>query len=273
MSTEKNFPYLHGFSEEEQNRLRFQAGFAEHAVYQDINLSEVNNLLEVGCGVGAQTEILLRRFPNIHITGIDLNESQLGAARAHLAQLPFAEGRVQLQQMDAGKIDFDRTFDGAFLCWVLEHVPDPARTLAEVRAVLRPGGVAYVTEVMNHTFFLEPYSPNVWKFWQAFNDYQYERAGDPFVGAKLGNLLSSIGFGEVRTTIKSWHWDNRQPVQRKKFIAFWMELMLSGAEQLLEDGAVTPETIESVKQEFETVLRDPNAIFMFSFMQARAIRV
>jgi len=38
-------------------------------------------ILEVGCGVGAQTEILLRRFPKTHVTGIDLNDKQLEAAK------------------------------------------------------------------------------------------------------------------------------------------------------------------------------------------------
>jgi cyclopropane fatty-acyl-phospholipid synthase-like methyltransferase len=64
-----NFPYLHGFSEKEQSRLRAQAAFAEQTVYGGLSLGEGKNILEVGCGVGAQSEILLRRFPKIHITG------------------------------------------------------------------------------------------------------------------------------------------------------------------------------------------------------------
>ncbi len=56
MSNKTDFPYLHGFSQKEQDRLRTQAAFAEHTVYQDINLSSVKNLLEVGCGVGAQMD-------------------------------------------------------------------------------------------------------------------------------------------------------------------------------------------------------------------------
>ena len=51
----------------------------------------------------------------------------------------------------------------------------------------------YITEVMNSSFFLDPYSPNVWRYWMAFNDFQYDHGGDPFVGAKLGNLLLAGG--------------------------------------------------------------------------------
>ena len=55
-----DFPYLHGFSKDEQERLRKQARFGEYTVYQNVNLSNVKDLLEVGCGVGAQSEFILR---------------------------------------------------------------------------------------------------------------------------------------------------------------------------------------------------------------------
>ena len=266
------FPYLHGFSDAEQLRLRHQAAFAEFAVYRAIDLSDVQRLLEIGCGVGAQTEILLRRFPQLHVTAIDANQRQLDAARSHLSQHSWTRGRVELLQMDANQLTLSPTFDGAFICWLLEHVPDPGRILSQAHGVLRPGGVIYLTEVMNHTFFLEPYSPNVWKYWQAFNDFQYEQAGDPFVGAKLGNLLASTGFEQVETQVCQWHWDNRHPQQRQRFIAFWTELLLSGAEKLLEVGAVQPDLIEQTKQELQRVQQDANAVFMYAFMQASATR-
>ena len=161
MSNKADFPYLHGFSQKEQDRLRQQAAFAEHIVYKDINLSNVKNLLEVGCGVGAQSEILLRRFPKLNLTGIDLNDKQLAAATSHLESLPYADNRFNLIKMNAESLDFEsNSYDAAFLCWVLEHIPRPANVLSEVRRVLSPGSTVYVTEVLNSTFFLDPYSPN-----------------------------------------------------------------------------------------------------------------
>ncbi len=100
------FPYLHGFSQEEQDRLRKQARFGEHTVYQNINLSGVENLLEVGCGVGAQSEIILRRFPDLKLNGIDLSTKQLNTAMQRLSQLPFAQNRFSLQEMDATAMKF-----------------------------------------------------------------------------------------------------------------------------------------------------------------------
>lgn len=267
----KDFPYLHGFSPVEQERLRRQARFAEHTVYQNVNFSSTKKVLEVGCGVGAQSEILLRRFPDIKLTGIDLSEKQLAAAKSSLGKLAFAKDRYDLQLMSGENLTFEsESFDGAFLCFVLEHVPDPRRVLAEVRRVLSPGGVIYITEVLNSSFFLDPYSPNVWKYWMAFNDYQYDQKGDPFMGAKLGNLLMQNGYLNIETEVKTWFLDNRNPQKRKEIIEFWSELLMSASDQLVQAGYVTLETVEGMKNEMSVVANDPNAVFFFSFIQAKA---
>ena len=160
-----DFPYLHGFSATEQARLVKQARLAESTIFRNIDYTGARRLLEVGSGVGAQTEILLRRFPDLHATCVDLNDVQIEAARANLGAMPWLEGRYAIQQADATDLPFEpRSFDAAFLCWVLEHVPSPARVLSEVRRVLSPGSVVYVTEVMNASFLLDPYSPNVWRY-------------------------------------------------------------------------------------------------------------
>jgi ubiquinone/menaquinone biosynthesis C-methylase UbiE len=269
--TATEFPYLHGFSATEQARLMKQARLAESTVFHDIDYADTRRLLEVGSGVGAQTEILLRRFPDLHATCVDLNGQQVEAARRNLDAMPWFEGRYALHQADATDLPFEpRSFDAAFLCWVLEHVPTPARVLSEVRRVLAPGAPVYITEVMNASFLLDPYSPNVWRYWMAFNDFQIESGGDPFVGAKLGNLLLAGGFRDVSTQIKTFHFDNREPARRKQMIAFWEELLLSAADQLVAAGKVTADVVEGVRREMRQVQSDPNAVFFYSFVQARA---
>ena len=270
--TATEFPYLHGFSPTEQARLMKQARLAESTIFRDIDYTGAKKLLEAGSGVGAQTEILLRRFPDLHATCVDLNAQQLQAARSNLGAMPWLADRYSLDQADATDLPFEpRSFDSAFLCWVLEHVPSPARVLSEVRRVLAPGSPVYVTEVMNASFLLDPYSPNVWRYWMAFNDFQIDSGGDPFVGAKLGNLLLAGGFHDVTTDIKTFYFDNRNPAQRKQMIAFWEELLLSAAEQLLAADKVTDEVVEGVRREMRQVQNDPNAVFFYSFVQARAV--
>jgi ubiquinone/menaquinone biosynthesis C-methylase UbiE len=264
--------YIHGFSQAEQDRLWRQAEFAEQTVYAEVDLSDCERVLEVGSGVGAQTAILLRRFPHIRVQGIDLNPQQISTARINLDALPYTQGRYSIERMNAESMTFDsHTYDGAFLCWVLEHVRHPERILAEVRRVVRPGGRVFITEVMNSSFFLDPYSPQLWKYWMAFNDYQYERYGDPFVGAKIGNLLMTQGFQQIRTETKVWHYDNRHPVRRRVAIRQWKELMISAAATLVQEGFVDQQTVDGMIREIDAVQQNPNAVFFDAFMQASAV--
>lgn len=264
--------YLHGYSPEEQQRLYKQARFMENKIYSDIDFSTVTKLLEVGCGVGAQSEILLRRFPHLHLTGIDYSERQITQAGKFLATIPYATDRYELKQENAMDMSFtsQADFDGAFLCWVLEHIPEPARVLSEVRRVLKPGSPVVITEVLNSSFFVEPYSPSVLQYWMRFNDLQYDMGGDPFVGAKLGNLLQSVGYKRITTETKTYHLDNRNPAKRAEMIAYWTELLLSGLPQLLEAGYVDVEVADKVKEEMQVVAKSPNAVFFYTFVQAKA---
>ena len=52
--------YLHGYSDKERDRLHRQARFLEPMVHSGLPYRRRKKLLEVGSGVGAQTEILLR---------------------------------------------------------------------------------------------------------------------------------------------------------------------------------------------------------------------
>ncbi len=263
--------YLHGFTPKEQDRLRRQARFLEDKVHDKLPFRRARELLEVGCGVGAQTEILLRRFPDLHITGIDSSPANLATGEEFLGGLGWTKGRYDLVQADASRLDFpsDR-FDGAFLCWILEHVAQPAQILAEVRRVLAPGSSIVATEVQNNSLFLDPYSPKTLAYWMAFNDWQIELGGDPFVGAKLGNLLQAVGYRDVTTKVRTFLLDNRHAGERAEFLAFWTELLLSGAPELLKAGKVDEEIVDGMAEELDLVAHSPDSVFYYSFVQARA---
>lgn len=271
MSTESTKGYLHGFDSTEQERLVHQARFLEHRIHDRLPFQRSRNMLEVGAGVGAQTEILLRQWPDLHVTGIERSQENMANAQKRLEMIQWAEGRWKLVNEDAQQLSFSGdSFDAAYLCWILEHVDDPMRVLSEVRRVLRVGSPVVITEVQNGSFFLDPYSPHTLAYWMAFNDHQLELGGDPFVGAKLGNLLLALGYRDIHTDVRTVHLDNRCPTERAEFISFWSDLLLSGAPGLLAVGAVSEETVQGMRGELDAVTHDPNAVFWYSFVQARA---
>jgi ubiquinone/menaquinone biosynthesis C-methylase UbiE len=264
--------YVHGFTRDEQDRLYRQARFLEPRVHEGMPFRRTKHLVEIGCGVGAQTDILLRRHPEMHVTGVDASATNLARAKKHLGQLPWAKGRYALHAGDAGSLEFDAdAFDGAFLCWILEHVADPMLVLSEARRVLRAGSPIVVTEVQNATFFLEPYSPHTLSYWKAFNERQIALRGDPFVGAKLGNLLQAVGYRDIEVAVKPIHLDNRAPGERAEFLEYWTELLLSGAPSLRDAGKVSDKIVDGMKAELQRVAHDPDAVFFYAFVQARAV--
>ncbi|MDR2031398.1 MAG: bifunctional 2-polyprenyl-6-hydroxyphenol methylase/3-demethylubiquinol 3-O-methyltransferase UbiG [Azoarcus sp.] len=96
--------------------------------------------LDIGCGGGILAEGMAARGANV--TGIDLSEKILSVARLHL----FESGLDIDYQLIAAE-DFAATHAGRFdvvTCMeMLEHVPDPASTVAACTRLLRPGGQAF----------------------------------------------------------------------------------------------------------------------------------
>ena len=265
--------YLHGYSEKEQQRLIKQARFMEELVYSDIDLSSVNKLLEIGSGVGAQTAILLERFPPLYITGIDSSPTQLSVANYYLSRQTEFNHRFKFQQMNAEDLDFEKDiFDGVFLCWILEHVNHPALVLKEALRVLKKRGVLIASEVFNATFYTYPEKPHVENFWKQYNLFQQKAGGDPNIGAKLGNLLTSSGFKNIETRVKSFHADNRNPLKKRDTINYWTQLLLSAGPNLIKEGSLNQEQLEAMKKEFEEIADDPEGVFFCSFMQAIAYK-
>lgn len=269
--TKKAAGYLHGYTNTEQDRLYHQARFLEDHVFDMVDFTGAKHILEVGCGVGAQTEILRERFPKVNITGVDASDAQIKRATKHLST-DIKKGSVKLIKADALNLPFaDDSFDGCFITWFLEHVADPVSILKEANRTMKHGSVIYCNEVQNNTFFLHPYSPATLQYWFAFNDHQWNLKGDPYVGAKLGNYLQAAGFGDITTSLSYWHLDNRQPKLRGRFFDYWSNLLLSGAPELEKAGKVTNKLIQEMTRELKLLRNDPDAVFLLGFMKARAV--
>lgn len=263
--------YIHGFSRVEQARLIEQAEFLEPYVFRNIELDYSKRLLEVGCGVGAQTKILTRRFPKIKVDSVDLSKEQLAVAKKYLKP-EIARKQVRLFQQNALELKMkdQGEYDAAFVCWFLEHVPDPLKALKKIRQQLKPLAKIYISEVFNQSLFMEPYSPAYLKYWFEFNDYQWSQGGHPFVGAGLGHLLKEAGYKDIEVNPVSFHFDSREPERRSEFIDYFFKILLSAQDVLLTSGRVDAKLVAEMKHEVEAVKKQKNAVFYYSFMRATA---
>jgi SAM-dependent methyltransferase len=101
--------------------------------------------LDVGCGNGAFTEVLIAKNAPAEVTGIDPSEGQLAYARTR----PGTQ-RAQFRVAGAQDIPFGNgSFDVAVMPLVISFVPDPVKGAAEMARVVRPGGCvsAYMWDI------------------------------------------------------------------------------------------------------------------------------
>ena len=110
--------------------------------------------IDVGCGNGAFTELLIERCAPAEVQGIDPSDGQLSYARerpgARLAQ--FGKGDAMALPFPAGR------FDAAVMALVLVFVPEPAKGIAEMVRVVKAGGTVatYMWDMMGGGFPLDP---------------------------------------------------------------------------------------------------------------------
>ena len=94
-------------------------------------------VLDVGCGGGILSESLCKRGASV--TGIDLSEPAISVARLHALE---SELNIDYQCIAAEDYAADNhaAFDVVTCLELLEHVPDPASTVAACAALVKPGG-------------------------------------------------------------------------------------------------------------------------------------
>ncbi|HEY1011891.1 MAG TPA: methyltransferase domain-containing protein [Herpetosiphonaceae bacterium] len=93
--------------------------------------------LDVGCGNGAFTELLIERYAPAAVQGIDPSAAQLDYARRR-----FPPEVAAFEQGDAMALPWAAaTFDAAVMPLVIFFVPEPAAGVAEMARVVAPGGI------------------------------------------------------------------------------------------------------------------------------------
>lgn len=99
-------------------------------------------VLDVGCGGGLLSEGMAER--GAQVTGIDLSEKALGVARLHLLE----SGRsVDYRHISAESLaaEMPGSFDVVTCLEMLEHVPDPASTVAACARLVKPRGQVFLS--------------------------------------------------------------------------------------------------------------------------------
>jgi ubiquinone/menaquinone biosynthesis C-methylase UbiE len=249
--------YLHGTDAVEQQRLQDQSNFLKNLLMPNLPFEGRSKLLELGCGVGAQTGHLLDAFPALEIVGVDVSEAQLETARRKWSK----ESRVSFRQSSSSALPLpDSSFDCAYICWVLEHVPNIPSLLLELRRCLKPGAMVVCTEVLNDVFYMAPQMPEtILKVWQHLNQKQVGFRGDPNVGSKLVRYFTDAGFKVQRVVplpLVGHSGETKELWELQKYMNALLQSAL--------EPKVRAEIGEVLRLEWENWAQNPDAFFMLT---------
>lgn len=101
-------------------------------------------ILDIGCGGGLLSEGMAARGASV--TGIDLSEKPLGVAKLHLLE-SGQQVDYQLSSAEDFASRHPASFDVVTCMEMLEHVPDPASTIAACAQLVRPGGLVFFSTI------------------------------------------------------------------------------------------------------------------------------
>ena len=154
------------------------------------------NLLDCGCGVGSITLDLAELVSPGQVFGVDMDAGQLAIARANakergLTNVTFEQGNVYELRFESG------TFEAVLAHTLLYHLSSPIRALKELRRILKPTGVAAVSDDDYNTLTISPPHPLTQRAIDIMKNVILFNGGSPFYSRNLRGLMLEAGF--VRT--------------------------------------------------------------------------
>jgi ubiquinone/menaquinone biosynthesis C-methylase UbiE len=155
------------------------------------------DVLDAGCGVGAIALDIAPAIAPGRITGIDADAGQIEAARQSAAErgaenADFETGSVLELPFEDG------SFDVAYSNAVLMYVREPVGALEEMRRVLRPGGLAAVSDDDISTYVISPNTPELRRGPELFRRAVAHEGGDATYSRHLRSLMLEAGFARTR---------------------------------------------------------------------------
>ncbi len=191
--------------EKELERLKGQVSVflpVDRCFWETSGLTANMTVLDLGCGSGIVSCELARLVQSGQVVGVDLSESML--TRARWFQEREQLSNLAFQQNSAYELDFaEASFDFVYARLLFQHLTEPAKVLARLYQLLKPGGILCAMDADDGGFILYPEPDGFGQFRQAVVAAQQARGGDPFVGRKLGSYFQAAGFAHVKTLIKA----------------------------------------------------------------------
>jgi SAM-dependent methyltransferase len=222
-------------------------------------------VLDAGCGPGSITVGLAEVVAPGHVFGIDIQPALIALARAQAATRGTANVRFEVANLYRLPCA-DASFDAVFANGVLMHLREPARALAELRRVLRPGGIAGVRDPDFGTTLYAPMTPPIADWLALRVRVRRHNGGDPFRSRHYRRLLLDAGFAraEASASVDS----AGTPAEVHRHAAFLKAQLQGIARTAVAQGWMDQAAVHAVAAEIDAWARRPDAFFAMTWCQA-----
>jgi ubiquinone/menaquinone biosynthesis C-methylase UbiE len=258
--------YVHGYHTRENERLQDQAGTLVDLLHIDTVYPSGSRVLEVGCGIGAQTVTLAQRSPSARFTSIDVSAESIAEAkqRAGLAGLT----NVEFQQADIVALPFNpESFDHIFVCFLLEHLARPVKALLILKRLLRPGGTITVIEGDHGSTYFYPDSSAAHAAIQCLVKIQREAGGNALIGREIYPLMVKARFDAVRVSPRMVYVDSSRPDLVDGFTRKTFTAMMEGIrESAIAAGFIDPEVFDAGVRDLHRTT-EADGVFCYTFFK------
>jgi ubiquinone/menaquinone biosynthesis C-methylase UbiE len=169
---------------------------AKAALLDQLRLHQASNVLDVGCGLGADVSEMARHLPpGGRATGIDASNTMIAEARRRTAHLGLD---ITFDTGDGASLPYDDAgFDACRTETVLNHVPDPQQVIREMARVTRPGGrIAALEFDHGSTMVDHPDRDTTRMILQTLDDAMAQG----WIGRQLPRLFRQAGLTDLQVT-------------------------------------------------------------------------
>jgi len=258
--------YVHGRSDREAERLNYQASKLAEMLHHDTRYPPGSRVLEVACGVGAQTTILARNSPGADFVSVDISRESLLKAKHRVAEEGITN--VTFRQADVYHLPFGPdTFDHIFVCFLLEHLPDPLLSLKCMKEILRPGGTITFIEGDHGSALFFPDSSDAHTVIDCLVHLQREMGGNALIGRELWHLMTDAGFAKVAVSPRIVYADESCPENVEGVKNIFIAMVEGVREQAIARCLVDSETWEKgIRDLYRTTEQD--GTFCYTFFKA-----
>jgi ubiquinone/menaquinone biosynthesis C-methylase UbiE len=259
--------YFLGHSPVEQRRLQQQAReLAQEStwLFDQIGIGPGSRVVEIGCGPQGCLELLSDRVgPEGTVVGVELSEHSAEAARRFLADRGITNAEVRQGHGGATGLE-TQSFDFATARLVLVNVPEPEKIVAEMVALVKPGGVVALHEADWVAHICDPALPEWDRLMQALVTYSEENGIDLYIGRRIARMLRAAGLADIRLNplVHVYEPDHsRRPI----FLQFVHNLR----DRIIERGLLSEMEFAECFSSLERHISDPNTFVMSHiFIQA-----